>query len=356
MSVFRRGNRWWYEFRIRGQRVRGSSHARSKRAALRAERERRRQIAEGICNTRAKPTGVLSLHAKEWVQEMRPHWRASTQRVMGSVLRHVERAFGRTLLTEITPSGIRKYQARRHADGLSGSTINMEIGALRAVLRRHRLWANLQPDVRMLPERTDVGRSLTEMECRRLLAACKRSRSRSLWVAVTLSIATGLRHFELRNLRWGAVDWRKKTICVEKSKTAGGEGRVIPLNAGAQAALAAWREQFRDAQPEHFVFPAEKSGWPSKKGCTHHVEPTRPMGSWGSSWRTARKNAGVDCRWHDLRHTFVSRIAENQVSDATILALAGHMSVRMKERYSHTRLAAKRRAVETESAAFGRRA
>jgi hypothetical protein len=61
------------------------------------------------------------------------------------------------------------------------------------------------------------------------------------------------------------------------------------------------------------------------------------------TWQLDR--AGVSCRWHDLRHTFVSRVAESQASDATIMALAGHLSVTMKERYSHVRAEAKRQAV-----------
>ena len=43
----------------------------------------------------------------------------------------------------------------------------------------------------------------------------------------------------------------------------------------------------------------------------------------------------------------MSRIAEGQVSDATIMALAGHLSVKMKEKYSHVRTESKRQAVLT---------
>jgi integrase len=46
-----------------------------------------------------------------------------------------------------------------------------------------------------------------------------------------------------------------------------------------------------------------------------------------------------------MRHTFVSRLAESQASDATIMSLAGHLSRKMMERYSHTRAEAKRSAI-----------
>ena len=56
--------------------------------------------------------------------------------------------------------------------------------------------------------------------------------------------------------------------------------------------------------------------------------------------------AKVRCRFHDLRHTFISRLAESQASDSTVMALAGHVFRAMMERYSHIRMEEKRRAVE----------
>ena len=61
--------------------------------------------------------------------------------------------------------------------------------------------------------------------------------------------------------------------------------------------------------------------------------------------------AKVACRFHDLRHTFISRLAESQCSDSTVMALAGHVSRKMMERYSHIRNEAKRQAVENLSGA-----
>jgi integrase len=67
-------------------------------------------------------------------------------------------------------------------------------------------------------------------------------------------------------------------------------------------------------------------------------DSTRPMGSWRKAWLDAGKKAGIRYRWHDLRHTFVSRLAENaNVSGQTIRSLAGHVSRQMLERYSHIR-------------------
>jgi integrase len=125
----------------------------------------------------------------------------------------------------------------------------------------------------------------------------------------------------------------------------------VPMSETAYRALQEWRREFPEARPEHFIFPSEKYGLDGEQGYLHgaqiryNVRPDVPMGSWKVAWKYALIAAGVKCRWHDLRHTFVSRIAESQASDATIMALAGHLSIKMKERYSHVRSEAKREAV-----------
>jgi integrase len=69
-----------------------------------------------------------------------------------------------------------------------------------------------------------------------------------------------------------------------------------------------------------------------------------------TAWATLRKRAGVICRLHDLRHTAATKMAEAGVPESTMLAIMGHMSRAMLERYSHIRMAAKREAVECLSA------
>ena len=78
------------------------------------------------------------------------------------------------------------------------------------------------------------------------------------------------------------------------------------------------------------------------------VQLDKSMQEWKAAWANASKTAGVHYRWHDCRHTFISRLAENpNVSEETLKALAGHVSKKMLERYSHIRSQAKRRAIES---------
>jgi integrase len=91
------------------------------------------------------------------------------------------------------------------------------------------------------------------------------------------------------------------------------------------------------AQPDHFVFPACENG---------HVDPTRPMKTWRTAWRSLTKKAGLKgLRFHDLRHQCITELAESGQSDQTIMSIAGHVSREMLDHYSHIRLEAKRTAL-----------
>jgi len=59
-------------------------------------------------------------------------------------------------------------------------------------------------------------------------------------------------------------------------------------------------------------------------------------------------------RFHDLRHHCITELAESQASEQTIRSIAGHVSPRMLEHYSHIRLDAKRAALEALPQRSGR--
>ena len=125
-----------------------------------------------------------------------------------------------------------------------------------------------------------------------------------------------------------------------RAKTSSGTGRIIPINEDLASILTAHRawfvEHFGEPEPEYCVFPF---------GSPQPTKPDKPVTDISSGWDLVRSLAGVSCRLHDLRHTFCTRLAEAGVPESTMLALMGHMSRAMLERYSHIRMAAKRDAV-----------
>jgi integrase len=257
-------------------------------------------------------------------------------------------------------SGCRDLQRRRLAQGWSGRTANFEIATLRQILKAHRLWNRIAEEmasknIKMLPERRDVGRAISTSDEKTLLDAIKKSRSPALLPLFVLSLDTGLRAAEVRalhhrdlRLKWCNGVIQSGELSVSKSKTEGGTARVVPLTSRICAVLTLWLARFPEARPDCFVFPRNFVGVAGNDRVPkfYGVDLEQPIGEWKKAWKDACKSAKVDYRWHDCRHTFVTRLAENpNVSEETIRALAGHVSKKMLERYSHIRIAAKQAAI-----------
>ena len=103
-------------------------------------------------------------------------------------------------------------------------------------------------------------------------------------------------------------------------------------------AHAAWfTTRFGETRPDYYVFPFGKP---------QPTDPTRPTSTLKTVWKSIRTEAKLSCRLHDLRHTAATKMAEAGISESTMLALMGHMSRAMLERYSHILMKAKREAVE----------
>ena len=72
----------------------------------------------------------------------------------------------------------------------------------------------------------------------------------------------------------------------------------------------------------------------------------------GTAWRALRDGAGLHgLRFHDLRHTVITELAEMGVADHVLESISGHLSRRMLEHYSHIRIDAKRQALDALDAA-----
>jgi integrase len=236
---------------------------------------------------------------------------------------------------------VEDYQKGRLKDGVSNRTVNMEVGVLRQLLKRAKVWSSISEDIKMLPESDrPVGKVLsTEQKCKLFETAASRDEWLVAYCAAVIAVSTTCRSVELKNLRWQDVDFHKQSMQINRSKTEAGE-RSLPLNGDAITAFdRLWeRAQFiGSTAPEHYVFPTCESG---------KADPLKPQVSWRSAWRKLTAEAGLKgFRFHDLRHQAITELAESGVADATLMAMAGHLSRKMLEHYSHVRMDAKRKAV-----------
>lgn len=383
MSVFRyKGSKvWTMDFLFHGQRIRESTGTRSKTLALKIEGKRRQALEEGAAGIRKQRQPLLlSVAADEWLKMKKATLAPRSVKIEEANLAHLLPELGRKLICDLDARDIARYQQKRLDEEASPKTVNLEVGTLRAILKRSGQWARLQPEVKMLPTRDDVGRSITTEEETALLQARGQSRSRSLVPFVTLAIETGARYGVIRTLQWGSVDFESRCLKWGKDKTASGTGRIVPLSQRAVAALSFWATHFPKRKPEHYVFPAERygAGGDEFSPKAYHVDPSKPIGSIKEAWEAARLRAArilkgdaeenaaeieergateeikpLACRFHDLRHTAVSRMLNAGVPLAKVAKIVGWSAstmVLMAKRYGHFSLNELRSAVESISA------
>jgi len=146
-----------------------------------------------------------------------------------------------------------------------------------------------------------------------------------LRVIIIAALHTGMRRGELLTERWEHVDFTRRLLSVTHSKTAGGEGREIPLTNRLYDILAAQRK------PEGLVFQFHRRA-------IHAVK---------TAWKAAIRRAGIRYyRFHDLRHTFNTRLLEAGIMQEVRKALMGHSSGEdVHSIYTHVELPLKRDAI-----------
>ncbi len=347
MAVLLRGEVWWYEFWFAGRRIRESSKSSSKTMAIAAEKTRRKELENAfnnITDDRRDRIRTIREVAAEYLKSylLRNPRSAVFARY---ALQHISRLVGNRMLVDCTEAVVIAYQDERLKEHAAPKTINDEVGFLLRIMdkqgdilrvelrRRKHLKLQVGPP---------IGKAYTPEEKARMLKCAHASQSSHIYLAVLISLNTGLRDAELKQLTWAQVNLKKGYLTVGKSKTEAGEGRTIPLNSAVLRAILEYISKyeaiFGQRSPEWYVFPFGK---PTPSDPTRHVTTLK------TAWKTVRKAANVEGRWHDHRHTAITDLSESGAGDQTIMDIAGHVDKSMLKHYSHIRMEAKRKALES---------
>lgn len=381
--LYRRGKKgtWYYSFEFAGKRIHESSKSTSKTVAREAEKARRRQLEEQwnrIEKKKLPPT--FERASAEWLRK-RAVLKDGTRETYTHSLKHLNVFFGKRLICDIDAPDVAAYQRARTAEDAAGATVNKEFTVLASILADHNLWNGIRRDAKRLEENESAGRALLPDEESRLLQAtsqvgAKQGHWSPIYTVTVLGLNTGLRHSEVRQLRWASVDLERQVLVVGQTKTEAGSGRPIPLTEPAWAALDMWASRFPNRKPDDFVFPACETG---------HIDTTRPIANWRTAWNHATRAVecpkcgrlqpptescrNSDCeaemrgiispleglRFHDLRHSAATKMLENGVPIATVAQVLGwsaSTAIRMAKRYGHIRPEAQRRALESIATAL----
>jgi integrase len=235
-------------------------------------------------------------------------------------------------LAHVTPKLMVAYKNKRYTDGVKPATTNRELATLKKAfnLARHEWeWCTDNPVCRVSMEKENNTRDrwLTVEEEQRLLAAA------APWLRelVVFALYTGMRMGEILALTWAGVDLFRRTVTVFRSKN--GERRTIPVNA---TVLDLLKHKYATR--------------PRTTDIVFHSQTDTPLD--GSNIRRALIAALditkiQDLHFHDLRHTFATRIVQAGVDLYKVQRLLGHKSPIMTQRYAHHYPESLRDGVET---------
>ncbi|GAG10203.1 unnamed protein product, partial [marine sediment metagenome] len=235
-------------------------------------------------------------------------------------------------LRNVSPLMIEKFKQKRLKEGIKPASVNRELSVLKTAFNIAIKWkmADENPvrDVRFLRQPDPRERILTEEEEKRLLEAS----TEHLKPVIMIALRTGMRKGEIANLEWEQVDMRHREIEVTKTKS--GKKRIIPVSGGLYELFLSMRGKNGGSE---FVFQYEDP----KTGERKHLKYFR------RAFESACRRAGIKkLTFHDLRHTFASRLVRAGVDLITVKDLLGHHSVKTTERYTHSGQEQKRKAVE----------
>ena len=335
MGLFKRGSVWWMSFVYQGRQYRKSTETEDKNLAKRIFDKVKGEIAEG--KWFEKLPGEDKTFKEMMEEYMAKHSKvkkASSERDKASML-HLLPFFGEMPLTHIRAASINQYKALRRQEGASPGTINREVALAKHAFNlavKEWEWVSENPVLKVSMEKEPPSRDrwLTYEEERDLLGAVPR------WLEeiVVYAVETGCRREEILSLPWKDVNIFKKAVTVFGKKT--GQRRTIPLTERAVDVL-----KKREAVRSKVRLITEDLVFTHPEGRKVNIYTLR------SAFDDALEKAGVqDFRFHDLRHTFATRLAQTGVDPYTIQKLMGHTSFSTTQRYAHHFVESLRKGIE----------
>ena len=320
MGLVKRGTVWWIDVMFHGIRVRRSTETSDKKLAGAILAKVTTQLVEGTFFDKGEEQHHTLGDMMERYLAERSIMKAPKSRVRdGSALKHLLPIFGETLLADVTPKSLVAYRNQRRTEGAATATINKELQVVRHafnVAMREWEWCQNNPmhRVSLEPAHNTVDRWLREDEEVRLFNASP------LWLQdiMTFALNTGMRQGEILALQWQDVDFYRGTLVVMTSKNR--ERRTIPLNHVVYDLLSRKRAA------------GEKNGPVFVTGQGNDLKARYLV----RTFTKVRIQAGLThFRFHDLRHTFASRLVQKGIDLYRVQLLLGHKTGTMTQRYAH---------------------
>lgn len=313
MSLYRRNSSgpYWVDITIpSGRRIRKSTGTKDKQAAKELHDSWRTQAWRTL-KLGEKPDYVWQDAVKQWFKDKKGKTSLDKDKM---ICRGVRKDLDGVKLKDISRKVLAEI-AERKAKETSEATANRHMDLIRAILHKAAdEWEMLEkaPKVFMFSVKTKRIRYLTKVEAERLI----KHAPEHLKPMIRFSLATGLRHSNVTQLKWSQIDMALKTAWIHPDEAKAKKAIGVPLNSDAIEVL---KKQL--GKHDEFVFAY--NGKSIKRANT-------------DAFRHAVKRAGlVDFRWHDLRHTWASWHVQSGTDLHVLQEMGGWESIEMVKRYAH---------------------
>lgn len=331
MSVHRKKGRktYLFDFVLHGVRHHGTTGVTSKRDAEAFVARYKAELATGRRSERV----TMREAAGRWFEEV-GKWHADPRTTHKNLQRLTATLGPDTPITDIATSDIATLIAQRRARVQNATVNRMDIAPLRAIWNRaadvwgiqtqHIAWKSLA-----LPEPPERVRELTPDQEAALILAMRED----LREVIAFAVLTGLRQGNVFNLRWDQVDIAAMEIRVPvKSQTR--KVHEVPIIPEVLELLG----RVRGHHETHvFTFVAQRTFREPRSGRQYIKGERYPISrySFRDRWNAAMEATGIiDFNFHDLRHTFATRIL--RASDLKVTQkLLGHADISTTARYAH---------------------
>ncbi|MFC1739742.1 tyrosine-type recombinase/integrase [Planctomycetota bacterium] len=270
-----------------------------------------KKLAEHYCQLKYSQlnsdvfTGIVPIAWKQMVEEYRESKKVqgvteATLYETALTLRHFERLIGKCSSKQIAQNSIDKFILQRGSE-VKRTTLNKDIRNLRTFINwcREKRYLNGTIKIRELKEDERPVKSLNDAQIRKLMSVAEPYRS--IKMRILLALGTGLRRGDIESLKISDIDFANNYISTASKKTRKSMGSR-PVSAPVMAELTKYVSELGVGQERLF---ADKF--------SH------------KRWRKICQEAGLsDLKFHDLRKTFGSMLAQNGTSTAVTQKLLEH--------------------------------
>ncbi|MHB1697549.1 MAG: site-specific integrase [bacterium] len=231
--------------------------------------------------------------------------------------------FGNVKLNDFNLIMLEKLQSDMLSQDFSISYANRLTATVKAMFTKAYQWELASEEilkkvrmVKLIKGEKERTRYLSEEESERLIVNC----DNYLKPIVICALNSGMRKGEILNLKWDRLDLLNRVISIDNDKTKNGKSRKIPINDTLYETVSAVSKVRRINVPYVFYNPDTLKPF---------IDIKKGFGS------ALKKSHITDFRFHDLRHTFASRLVMGGVDLVTVRDLMGHKDIKMTLRYSH---------------------